>query len=156
MEDNYIGDSTLGINQQAKAILDYLATCAPEFAEHDNKFNIYKVNFYTHAWYNGRETGFVISMHRFDKINFKNMHIAVFEHRNSDNICAVKWISDKMHLNNPTIEDVPVECYPDKWSVSYEVGYGQVSKMVDWIYETLENHYIEQSSQTVNKENKNE
>ena len=117
----------------------YLSQIEPEFADYENGY--YKINLETKPWYNGRERGFVVSMSR--KFG-RNIHIAVFEHRNSDDICALKWETEKPYWNHP-LEDPNIfeKAYSGKtkWDVAFTVKSGEIGKMADWVYKELKNFY---------------
>jgi hypothetical protein len=51
-------------------------------------------------WENCREQGYVVSLRTKDYS--KQLNIAWFEHRNSDNICAIEW--EQCTINSPTID----------------------------------------------------
>ena len=136
---NQIVDFTFGIRNQAMAVLHMLDR-APDFAEYKNGF--YDVMIQTKPWYNGREGGAVISMRRpFDS---KCIHISFFEHRNSDNICALKWVTGSFYFNHP-LEDKNIfeVAYGggSKYDTAYSVSYGEAGKMADWVYAQLEKFY---------------
>lgn len=92
------------------------------------------------GWYNGRERGYVIMFKNNDR---EQLNIAFFEHRNSDDICALKWIQST--LNPPTIESAKFgeDLYKDKCDVSKSVGFGGAAEMADWIMEQLSSHWVE-------------
>lgn len=92
-------------------------------------------------WYNGRERGVVFQFTEQDnQFCGPQLNVAVFEHRNSDAICAVSWVSE-WELQAPSVEDVPDGIYETKWDVSHEVGCGQVREMADWVLRQFEEHY---------------
>ena len=141
MQNNLV-DISFGVDNQAMAVLHMLDR-SPDFADYENGF--YDVHITTKPWYNGRESGFVISMkdHGFDG---KCIHIAVFEHRNSDNICALRWINDSYYFNHP-LEDPNIfeVAYGGKNKTKYDVAFsvqcGECGKMSDWVYEQLTDFY---------------
>ena len=70
----------------------------------------------------------------------KHLTIAFYEHRNSDEICAIKWLQNTM--NPPTIDTAKFgDIYKDKYDVSHSVSHGQAADMADWIYEQLCDHW---------------
>lgn len=102
---NYaIADKTFGINEQALLVLEYLSHKDINNMDYiERNDNISLVSFTTKPWYNGRETGIVITM----QAGFYNgdcMHVAVFEHRNSDELIVLKWQTDYPYFNHP-LED---------------------------------------------------
>jgi hypothetical protein len=88
-------------------------------------------------WHNGRERGYVVM---FTNPKREQLNIAFFEHRNSDEICALAWVQST--INPPTIESAKFgDIYKDKYDVSHSVGVGQAKDMADWIYEQLCVHW---------------
>lgn len=88
-------------------------------------------------WQNCREQGYVI----YWRLSRKQINIAFFEHRNSDNICAVEW--EQLTTNAPTIDTMDRnQIYKDKWDVSKTVSYNKFSEMADWIMERLTAFYL--------------
>lgn len=138
---NTIVDFNYGVKNQARSVMQMLDR-EPDFADYENGY--YMVRITTRPWYNGRECGFVVSMKRDNAQKAKCLHIAVFEHRNSDNICALKWVTDSDYWNHP-LEDPNIfdKAYQgkDKYDVAYTVPYGESGKMAQWVYEQMELHY---------------
>ena len=141
---NKLIDTNFGINRQAAAVL-MLLDREPDFADYDNGF--YKVYTQTRPWYNGRENGFVLSMSK-SPGSKEVIHIAVFEHRNSDSICALKWSTNNFYWNHPledpNIFELSYGPGKGKFDVAYSVEWGNVGKMADWVYEELEIFYNSQ------------
>lgn len=135
---NTIADFTFGVNNQAIAVLHMLDR-EPDFADYNDGF--YQVTIRTRPWYNGRESGFVLSMHKDYKTT---LHIAVFEHRNSDNICALEWTTEHPYCNHP-LEDANIfdKAYGgrDKYGVDHSVSYGEAGKMANWVYGRMAQFY---------------
>ena len=100
-------------------------------------------------WENCREQGYIVSMRSLDYS--RQLHIAFFEHRNSDSICAVKW--EQTSLNTLTIDTAIFgdEVYKDKYDVSKSVTWGQVKEMADWIIAQFE-HFWRVSQEKVEKD----
>ena len=137
-----IVDQSFGINRQARAVMQYLDR-EPNFAEY--REGQYRVNFVTRPWWNCRESGFVLSMQQ-SHYSGPWLHIAVYEHRNSDNICALRWETEREYMNHP-LEDKNIwdNAYggadKTKYDVAYSVGEGEVSQMADWVYSQFEEYY---------------
>ena len=131
-----IVDPTFGINNQAIAVLSFMENFTPDFVG-----SIFNVRFETKPWYNGREKGIVISM----IVNFnKTIHIAFFEHRNSDRLCCLKWITDTPYYNHPLDDsDVYTKAYKngDKYSVDASFNYGGILPCAEFIYDEFEDFY---------------
>jgi len=152
MNNNRIIDTTFGLNHQALAILKFMENYEPSFAEFTDKYHLYDVDFETKPWYNGRESGFVIAMRASYK---KVLHIAVFEHRNSDNICCLKWETDNFKWNGYTDNDFKLAYSTDsKWALSATFKNGEIRKTVLWIFKTLEQYYKEHHQFNVTTEAK--
>lgn len=117
-----------GINKQALGVLKLLKKVKIE----DDPL----ISRHTAPWYNGREKGIVFTINNYKK--HKALHIAVFEHRNSDELCALKWEED-IRLNPPTIDSSADLAYKgqDKYYNSHSVAYQQYQAMADWVEENL-------------------
>lgn len=91
-------------------------------------------------WENCREQGYVITL----RTPGQTLHIAFFEHRNSDSICAIRW--KQSVINSPTIDTAQFngECYRDKYDVSHQVEYGEITEMANWIRDQLTAFWISQ------------
>lgn len=88
-------------------------------------------------WHNCRERGYVVM---FQNKALKQLNIAFFEHRNSDEICAVAWVQNT--LNPPTIDTAKFgDVYKDKYDVSHSVEFGRAADMAEWIYQRLCEHW---------------
>lgn len=121
-----------GINKQCMAILEMV-----DGDEFDSAGIIT-----TRPWYNGREKGVVISVSK----NFQNkpnncLHLAFFEHRNSDSICFLKWFTDSDYWNHP-IEDKDIFAKAYKGDSKYDVaktfGYGEIGDAAAYLIEEIE------------------
>lgn len=91
-------------------------------------------------WFNGRERGYVVTL-RSDDYS-RQLHIAFFEHRNSDSICAVMFEAAGL-INPPTINDIPKShpYYESKWEYDFSVSVGKFIEMSDWIIDKLEDFW---------------
>jgi hypothetical protein len=96
-------------------------------------------------WENCREQGYVISF--CSKDYSRQVNIAFFEHRNSDNICAVRW--EQRTTNSPTIDTAVfgAAVYKNKWDVSTSFSYNQMYELAEWIYKELETFWKETNGQ---------
>jgi hypothetical protein len=128
-------DLSFGLNAQALAVAHLLA-------EREIKQGNYVLG--TSTWYNGRERGILFSANPWQ--GKPVLHIAVFEHRNSDKLCALKW-HQPLTINPPTIDDpqVAILAYPNDSSqdVAFEVPYGQIGEMAKWVYAQVEEYLTE-------------
>ena len=137
-------DPTMGMNNQARAVMAYMDNMVPDFAWDTEALDHYDVRFQTRPWYNGRERGFVISMAADWFGDGTVIHIALFEHRNSDQICTLAWETDSFYYNGiPSDEDTFDLAYHGgaKFDVAASFKPGAVGEAADWIYHTLEEFY---------------
>ncbi len=131
---HYLSD---GANFQAKAVLAFTQTDIEE--SWDSEKGIYKANPKVARWENCREQGYIISLCTEDYL--KQLNIAFFEHRNSDDICAIKW--EQISINTITIDNAEFgDIYKDKYNYSFGVRYGEIVKMSNWIKKELNDFWI--------------
>jgi hypothetical protein len=131
---NYMDD---GACCQAKAVLAFLSARPGVDSSWDG--NKYEAGPTVARWENGREQGYVVCLR--SKDYSRQLNIAFFEHRNSDNICAVKW--EQQTINSPNVDTAQFgDIYKNKYDISKEIGYGRVAEMADWIYGELESFWI--------------
>lgn len=122
---------------QARAVMSYLDMYDGVEASWDSELKRY-APVRLAEWHNGRENGYVIMFHN---AAHEQLNIAFFEHRNSDDICAVKWVQST--INPPTIETANFgEAYKTKYDVSHTVGVGHAMDMADWIMDQLNAHWM--------------
>ena len=134
-----ITDPTLGLNNQALAVLYFMARMSPDFA--DYKDGDYQVILETRTWYNGRERGFTLNMS--PDYNSEWIHLAVFEHRNSDEICVLNWTTKDNYWNGATADNSLDEAYHGgtKFDVAATFKYGEIGEVANYLYEELEKFY---------------
>jgi len=133
---NYLDD---GADYQARAVMCFLQRdCDIEESwnardgKYDSVINIAR-------WENCREQGYIVSMVSADYRS--QLNIAFFQHRNSDELCAVKW--EQTSMNTITIDNAEFgDVYKDKYDVSKRVSYGEVEKMADWIMEQFTEFWV--------------
>jgi|SRR6185436_10276311 len=133
-----LADLTLGCHYNAWAVLHILAG---KDVDTDNGWRVE-----TAPWYNGRERGFTFTISNFKK----TLHVAVFEHRNSDDICALRWEGES-DINPPTCESDCEKAYhgKNKWDgIAHTVEYNEAGKMAEWVQNELEN-FADQHSKEV-------
>lgn len=127
-----IGDLTFGLNEQAIKVLKMLSR-----VDIDLRGSFID----TSPWYNGRERGFCLSIHNhLIKDDDRAMHIAVFEHRNSDNICCLLWFTKSPYHNRPIADELTLEkAYKGggKYDVAATFEYSQYSECVRWVIEKI-------------------
>jgi hypothetical protein len=123
-----------GANPQAQAVLAYLN--GRDGIE--NSWSVEQKRYIAEPtvarWYNCREQGYVVSMR--SKNYDRQINIAFFEHRNTDEICAIEW--EQETINPPTLNDIPDGVYQNKSDISKSLNYGKVVEMSEWIYWRLE------------------
>lgn len=127
---------TDNVNWQAQGVLATLRQFEGLEASWDSEKMRYLAEPEVHPWFNGRERGYVITLRSSDY--HRKFHIAFFEHRNSDNICAVAF--EQHGINPPTINDIPKD-HPymeSKYNYDFSVSCGEFIKMSDWIIDKLE------------------
>jgi hypothetical protein len=56
----------------------------------------------------------------------------VYEHRNSDSLCVVKFNGD--FSNTPTIDKVPMK---DKYDTTKEFSYGNIIECGEWVIQEM-------------------
>ena len=127
-----------GASPQAKAVLAYLQENDGIEDSWDDEYKKYLAEITVNRWENGRERGYVVSMQSYYCPNLKQLNIAFFECRSSDNIHAVKWIQKNMN-SIYAWEQVKWD-ENDPWP-SHSVSYGKADVMARWIWKQLENHY---------------
>lgn len=123
-----------GADAQSNAVLAYLAGHASIEESWNQEFHAYDAEPEIARWHNCREQGYVVSLRSQDRS--RQLNIAFFEHRNSDEIVAVKW--EQNTINPPTIETAKFgNIYKDKYDVSHRASYAEAAAMADWIHQQL-------------------
>lgn len=122
MNENSIGDPTLGLNSQALAVLHALV------GVQDEHYGPYTD---VYAWYNGRERGFVLVYQAGMPDIFC---VACAESRGSEDIVVYNWRQERRDSNPPTAADVPEAA----WGKSKHFNPLQVDKVIKYILKLLE------------------
>jgi hypothetical protein len=117
-----------GVNAQARAVLAYLSEHSGIESSWDDKLNRYNAYPVVFRWHNCREQGYVVAM----RSHSRQINIAFFEHRNSDQICAIEWEQLTLSGNPPHIDNMP-----KSGDISHQVDHGKPSEMADWVFERL-------------------
>ena len=106
----------------------------------NDEYKTYEADIQVARWENYREQGYIVYL---TNKNNEQLNIAFFEHRNSDNLCAVKWIQNS--INSLTIEnaDFKNKVYRDKWDVSVSFNYNQAYELAEWLFNELTKHWKE-------------
>lgn len=126
-----------GANYQARAVLAYLSARAGVERSWDEKANKYLAEPEVNRWYNNREQGYVVSMR--DCNGSRQINIVFYEHRNTDEICAIAF--EGVYINPPTVDTLPRGVFKDKYDYTHSVGYGKPAEMADWIMMRLEDFW---------------
>ena len=135
---NYLQD---GACNQARAVLPFIHTEIEE--SWNNNIRDYETYISVGRQENAREQGYVVSI----KTDHKQLNIAFFEHRNSDNIHALGW--EQYSLNTITLNDAEFgDLYKDKYDTTFNVAYGEITKLADWINEEFIKFYDENNVQS--------
>lgn len=131
-----------GANRQVQAVLAMFQYFLGDGIEDswDDWYRRYKAEIEVARWENCREQGYTLMM-RAPWLSSNRLNIAFYEHRNHDGICAIKW--EQNTLNSPTIDNLPDGVFESKWDSSYEVKYGEVTKMAKWLFDEFEHYWIE-------------
>lgn len=135
------------VNWQAQGVLACLRSYDGLENSWDTEQSRYLAEPEVNAWFNGRERGYVVTLRSEDYR--RQFHIAFFEHRNSDIICAVCFETSGL-INPPTINDIPKShpFYESKWDYDFSVGCGKFIEMADWIIDKLEEFWDSSSNKT--------
>jgi len=122
-----------GAHPSARAVLCILQGMGNIEESWNDKSKRYTAEIKVARWENCREQGYILSLS--SESYEKQLNIAFFEHRNSDNICGIKW--EQRSLNSLNIDTMNTEgtVYKDKYDVSHSVGYDKHYEMAEWIME---------------------
>lgn len=127
-----------GAAAQARACLAYLQDGYIEASWDETKLE-YTAEPTVARWHNCREQGYVISLST--PLYTRQLNIAFFEHRNNDELCAVKW--EQFTINPPTIYTIPATAYPNKWAISHTEPFNHAYEMASWILTELNTFWKE-------------
>lgn len=117
-----------GANWQAQAVLDHLKRMANEHPL------LKKVR--VERYDNGREQGYIFYVRKFFSHSRRKMqlNIAVYEHRNIDDICVV--LSNVLTRSKPNNETIWAEM-EDKWDVKEWFNNGCTQKCAEYVNKTF-------------------
>lgn len=142
-------DPTFGLNHQALAILQFLAARPPSFAPYDSELGRYKVHIRTYPWFNGREKGVALVIHR-DSGPVGPCRVVVFgESRGTDMIFVEHWEEPFEPLNGPSLIErerlVEAKEKAGAKTVTRLDGFeeGEVGAAADVVYGLMEEFYKE-------------
>jgi len=134
-----IADQHLGLRDQALAVLAMLAQREPDFAEWDDEHHEYVYEARTSAWYDCRESGVCLVVHR--TLDDRTCLVITFgEHRVADSIFVDHWECQNRFVNPPTVDDKPKAAYNENGREDVGckmVDYGRVDLAVQHIHEVI-------------------
>lgn len=128
--ENYMHD---GANWQAQSVLAYFRvtknnaidkTWNKEYHRYDAEVNVGRYE-------NCREQGYIFSV----RYNGKQRNYAVYEHRNSDQLCVV--VFDAISNYTPRKELVWDAMGDNKWNFTKSFGFGEIVSCGDYIIEDM-------------------
>lgn len=140
-------DMNFGIHPMALCVAQLLAYRDGLECSWDDDDHFYRADITTAPWYNGRERGLVFSM-RSPRFGKGQINIAVYEHRNSDEICLLQFHTPGL-MNPPTLADVPDDVYVDKYDVSARFSHNQIVEAADWVYDQLSEFWVLEKSENL-------
>lgn len=143
--DPFLGNRD-GAGPQAVAVLAYIAEHSGIEPSYSSEQHRYLAEPRTDRWHNGREQGYVISMTA-PAYTGKQINIAFFEHRNSDEIHALVFMA-KTYGEPPTMARVPEDVYRDKHDTTHRVSHGKAADMAEWIVEQLTAFWVTETQKT--------
>lgn len=126
---NYMQD---GACPAARAVLAYLQSESTNIQASWNKeYHCYDARFEIGRWENCREQGYIVSLK--NKDHSQQLNIAFFEHRNSNDICCIKWLQYSINSLSIDTMDTKGEVYNTKWDVSKSFNYDGIIECANWI-----------------------
>jgi len=129
-----------GLNAQALAVAVFIIRQDGVEPSWNDDTKRYDATVRFRPWYNCRETGVVIQMYKGSAYwQEQAVNYAVFEHRNSDEVCCWRW--EAAAKDQPTTDDIPNEVAPDKHHHSHTVKYGEIGAMAQWVMGDMEATY---------------
>ena len=133
--ENYFED---GANYQAQMVMLYVKRRSQIDGSWDGERKEYKAEVLVGRWENCREQGYCVML---KNSKHEQINIAFFEHRNSDSICAIKWLQNT--FNTPSINTAQFgDLYKTKWDTSKDVSYMEIEEMGDCVVEELTSHWM--------------
>lgn len=129
--ENYMND---GANWQAQSVLSFIRAHKESAVDDtwNDEFHRYDADIIVGRFENCREQGYIISVkYKFEK----QRNYAVYEHRNSDDICVV--VFDKQTINTPTLNDVCKAMNDNKYNLTKAFPCGQIMECGIYIIEDM-------------------
>ena len=141
--ESYMND---GANWQAQAVLAavrYMSQMTLDLA-YDKEKNYNRATISVGRYENCREQGYIFSL----MLDWQTIYnIAVYEHRNSDNIC-VKGFEGNF-INTPRADDLGMK---DKYDYDKSFNWGKIMECAEWI----DNKFEEKLTDALNPKKENE
>jgi hypothetical protein len=134
-----------GIGAAALAVQAYIEAQDGVEASWNSERHRYDAEPRVAPWYNGRERGIVIYLN--NRNHTDQINIAVYEHRNSDNICALMW-RQYTGINPPNLAILPEDVFKDKWDVTESWSYYKAVDAAQWVVEQLNDFWRETEQAT--------
>ena len=121
-----------GANWQAQAVLAYMRGHIFQVEDEVKKKDNWGMS-YVGRYENCREQGYVFSI----KVGLEQRHYAVYEHRNSDEICVL--ISDGVCMDTPNVEFMWKDRGENATKYDYNMGfrYGEIMECGEWIIDDM-------------------
>lgn len=128
--ENYMND---GANWQAQAVLAYLRVTKNNAINKtwNEKFHKYDAEVCVGRYENCREQGYIFSV----LYNGEQRNYAVYEHRNSDQLCVV--VFNALTKNTPQKELVWDAMGDSKWNYTKAFGFGEIVSCGDYIVKDM-------------------
>jgi len=128
--ENYMHD---GANWQAQAVLAYLRTTKSNAINEtwNEKFHKYDAGVCVGRYENCREQGYIFCV----QYNGEQRNYAVYEHRNSDQLCVV--VFNALTMDTPQKELVWDAMGDNKWNYTKAFGFGEIVSCGDYIVEDI-------------------
>ena len=131
--------SVQAILQLCKYIPSHLASLLHQESEKIGKDEAYanynQPDVIVGRYENCREQGYVFTLQsHFGQL----VHYCVFEHRNSDSICVIKF--KRPTINTPTIDEIWAE-RKDKWDVDQSFAPNEIWDVYEYLSEDMEDEY---------------
>jgi hypothetical protein len=132
-----------GADFQSRAVLEMVRYYLGDGIESswNKEFHKYDAEPRVTRFDNCREQGYVVFMR--DRLRRNQINIAFYEHRNSDSIYV--QVNRNETFNAPTLGDI-TESMGNKWESAFSAGVGEVSKVAEFIVETLTEFWDETKS----------
>ena len=123
-------DKKCGMNTQAWMFLQYLSEREFDISAEESANAWLSVSPYS----NCRERGFVLTLKRTGE---EYLQFAFYEHRNSDDLCCVKWEGRGNITGGFTPDDIPEGVFNSKHDYAKSWGYMQLCDAFEWLEDQI-------------------